>query len=1050
MAIDIRATVTCSLGTLISGTISDSYLQSAGLVKTNGSVVISGLITPAIGTAVTVTYVKAGVSRTIPRRLRVLSSFADPLRRTTSVELGCLLTYLSDLKIPANFTADDDAATTMTQEDAKIVTRPIRAQAVASECLSALGISAANLSLTNSFSIEKYDLGAGYVAVLNELLVSESKFGYLNASEVLQVVPLYSVGGTGPVIDGTQIIDISKIGAGQLPGEAVTVSYSSLKLKREAPQTDQSPWEKTTNQSRYTVNIPYSVQATGASAVAQHEVIDTTTTETNYITITTSNGDQQRQPQSRVTTLNTYSPAVISNIYADYLANGVSYSSYEVQKITTETFSYDSEGNETRYQKQVQGSVVYLLSGLSVPWVLPDGSFVSIPGGTYGIEAETRLTETAGNKKQTTTYTYGPWHKTIQGQLASAAAKLSITTANEAAGYINNMLAGGLSLIDSRTETQSTDTPKTVPTQAEANNAKLARGGNPANGYRTEAKSTLSLAMGSAAAQRRTEFSLPKAPDDVFSANGNSYSSTPSDAPAKAQLYGLTQNRLLLGNRNGVSLQAAPEVLPSAPFAPFVMRSADASAMFRTNGLNWTFDSKGVVLSCDAMFWGGVGGNGAAWFPMAPGTSLLAEPATTTVVINDSNGNPVGSYEQMAVTSLVAPWNETRILAGSLKARAAVTGYPYLLNEVRGLAASVRVGATASLVRLIEVPAASVEVTPQAPVIAAGKAIAVPAANVTTAGLAPVAVAGKAIVVPAADVIVAGLALEFAGRQKTTVDVPAADVLVAGLSPATAAGKAIAVPAVDVAVAGLIPSRTGTVDPSFSNVSLLLHMNGSNNSTTFTDSSSAGLTLTANGNAKISTTQSKFGGSSGYFSRSNSSYVSGASNSAYGLDTGNYTIEAWIYCAFSNSNDGYFTAWSVYNTSTGVRSELRFANSGFGHRLQFNTGASFGAVFGLTLTKNDFTNTWRHVAVVRQSGTVYVYVDGTQATRSTGGPESGTTVTHDIGSTAVIGVGVGLQSSGTPDTNTFFDGYIDELRITKGVARYTANFTPPSAPFPDS
>ena len=53
MAVDIRATVTCSLGTLISGSISDDYIQGNGLIRTRGSAVISGTITPALGTVVT-------------------------------------------------------------------------------------------------------------------------------------------------------------------------------------------------------------------------------------------------------------------------------------------------------------------------------------------------------------------------------------------------------------------------------------------------------------------------------------------------------------------------------------------------------------------------------------------------------------------------------------------------------------------------------------------------------------------------------------------------------------------------------------------------------------------------------------------------------------------------------------------------------------------------------------------------------------------------------------------------------------------------------------
>ena len=87
MAIDVRATVTCSLGTLISGSLSDSYVQGSGLVKCTGSVELSGVVTPAIGTVVTFSFTRGGTTTNVPRRLRVLSSFADPFRRIENVPI---------------------------------------------------------------------------------------------------------------------------------------------------------------------------------------------------------------------------------------------------------------------------------------------------------------------------------------------------------------------------------------------------------------------------------------------------------------------------------------------------------------------------------------------------------------------------------------------------------------------------------------------------------------------------------------------------------------------------------------------------------------------------------------------------------------------------------------------------------------------------------------------------------------------------------------------------------------------------------------------------
>jgi hypothetical protein len=232
MAIDIRATVTCSLGTLISASISDDYIQGNGLIKTRGSCELSGIYAPTIGTKVTFSYTKNGVTRQVPRVLRVMSSFADPFRRTTQVELGCKLTYLSDLKEPIKWSAFNDPLNRDEErEDSKIITFPIYAISVAAKCLAKLGLASNGLALTNAFSIAEFNFSAGYVSVLSDLLVSENYCGYLDTNEVLQIINLNAIGGTADVFSVGDIIDIAPIGVGQLPGEAVVVSYSSLELK---------------------------------------------------------------------------------------------------------------------------------------------------------------------------------------------------------------------------------------------------------------------------------------------------------------------------------------------------------------------------------------------------------------------------------------------------------------------------------------------------------------------------------------------------------------------------------------------------------------------------------------------------------------------------------------------------------------------------------------------------------------------------------------------------------------------------------------------------
>lgn len=97
-------------------------------------------------------------------------------------------------------------------------------------------------------------------------------------------------------------------------------------------------------------------------------------------------------------------------------------------------------------------------------------------------------------------------------------------------------------------------------------------------------------------------------------------------------------------------------------------------------------------------------------------------------------------------------------------------------------------------------------------------------------------------------------------------------------------------------------------------------------------------------------------------------------------------------------------------------------------------------------SSNDFTaswtpatNTWYHVAVSRQGTSLRAFIDGTQL---------GTTQTNSVNYVRVNSDPLYIGQYFAGSANRYLNGYIDDLRITKGLARYTANFTPPTAPFP--
>jgi hypothetical protein len=231
---------------------------------------------------------------------------------------------------------------------------------------------------------------------------------------------------------------------------------------------------------------------------------------------------------------------------------------------------------------------------------------------------------------------------------------------------------------------------------------------------------------------------------------------------------------------------------------------------------------------------------------------------------------------------------------------------------------------------------------------------------------------------------------------------------------------------------------TGTektpVDPYFSNVSLLLHGDGTNGSTTIIDSSSNNFSVTANNGAQISTAQAKFGPSSIEFLSAANTGLSVPSNHVFQFGTGDWTVEAWIY---QRSLAVYSTLFEVGNHAN-TDGFLIAAGSYSSNGLLVYAGDFYNAPTRGTIA----TNQWQFVTVSRSGNALYFSVGGVVDTP--------VTFTRDLTSTATVSVAYPYGFSPLANNNGYrFNGYIDDLRITKGIARYTSNFTPPTAPFPD-
>jgi len=180
------------------------------------------------------------------------------------------------------------------------------------------------------------------------------------------------------------------------------------------------------------------------------------------------------------------------------------------------------------------------------------------------------------------------------------------------------------------------------------------------------------------------------------------------------------------------------------------------------------------------------------------------------------------------------------------------------------------------------------------------------------------------------------------------------------------------------------------------------------------------------GNAQISTAQSKWGGASIAFDGTGDYLPSNPSTSnLYAFGTGDFTIEFWLRLGSVSGNQSLV---DIRPTGTNGLYPLIYTNTT--SLIYYVNSAT--QISGGTLS----TGTWYHVAVSRSGTSTKMFLDGTQ-----------------IGSTYTDSNNY-LAGTGAPWVGTFRDGtgalngYIDDLRITKGVARYTANFTAPTAAFP--
>jgi hypothetical protein len=248
--------------------------------------------------------------------------------------------------------------------------------------------------------------------------------------------------------------------------------------------------------------------------------------------------------------------------------------------------------------------------------------------------------------------------------------------------------------------------------------------------------------------------------------------------------------------------------------------------------------------------------------------------------------------------------------------------------------------------------------------------------------------------------------------------------------PATTTTSSFTVTATDVGSEAVARSFSLTITPFvdefYANTVLLLQGDATSetNNATFIDSSASNWTITRTGDISQGrfTPFSAEPGKWSVYNSGSSSYCQ-LNNTNYSISTGDFTIEFWMFVTGDKTYSCFCSAPSNPNFTMSLAD-----GSTNSRNLYLEYGGSGTSISGIT----NYLNTWTHIAVVRSSGTVTVYKDGTSI--------GSASKSAAVGDTANLYL---LRNSG--DANQDFPGYISNFRICKSAV-YTSNFTPTTSP----
>lgn len=664
--LDARAWIYCNLGKVISGNIQESSVIGAGLVNISGTLQLSGVYRVRRGDPVELSYYKNGRVARLGRKLRVISAYANPVTRTTEVAIGCYLTYQAESSPrPQMLSSADDANTPSVERlAALLLVKPISAKFIAEKCCDALGLNHDTIPLTNQFYRDKFEISGPYLNVLSDLLLSENYVGYVDSTETLKFINLASLNGTGPVLDESRIIDIAPINSGDPEPDVAYSVVRRISVKLDNSLDAEGSGEAEDIEDILARNdIPITPKVL-AFAEGSGDDDDEDSRTTGYIPSYWLSGRNTETSQTQVFR---YQPPKVAGETSQPAAitATVTYnpsSSWDAQYSGSGRIKYRKEvkggvwGNtvtETYYENSENDGVETVIETTSVmapkqeivvacgfpPEVVPNlpGDISAVASGLSlreKIRTVTRATDTsvitveyrtvpmiytaegaANIQKYIESYTKRYKSTELAGQLltgpvieyASRIVSLpaSVKFAQKARGV---KVAQTLPAPESEDDSGSNLPPAIVDPPSTAPTDSLDAIKDPKAGYSVYVTETPEIVY-----SKNTpggivlEFTPPYFSDDRLVAVGSKYSVIPSDAAAKAKLFAGTQSRLRFGKKNGQSVVFPVEYVPTTPFGPVYLDFGGVVGQYRMDSTNIVFDSTGILVSTDAIFWGGVG-----------------------------------------------------------------------------------------------------------------------------------------------------------------------------------------------------------------------------------------------------------------------------------------------------------------------------------------------------------------------------------------------------------------------------------------------------------